>query len=399
MDVNDHRRLGSELDLYHIQENAPGVAFWHPRGYEIYRVLEDYIRRKMRSLGYQEVRTPQLMPKSLWEQSGHWEKFGSSMFSFTDEDGRAFALKPMSCPCHIQIFNQGIRSWRDLPQRYAEFGACHRNEPSGALHGLMRTRAFEQDDAHVLCRERDVQNEVSRFIGLLKEVYRELGFENYKVALSTRPKVRAGTDEVWDWAESQLKQAAVLNGVEELLVQPGEGAFYGPKLEFILQDRHGRDWQCGTVQLDMVLPGRLEASYMDENGEACVPVMIHHAVFGSMGRFIAVLLEHNSGSLPFWLSPDQVAVIPISKKHADFAQELMERLFMDGLRPRLLDGNETMQRRLLEALRLKIPVVAIVGQREIESKSVSLRERDGSQETVPLDIAITRLLSNNRWRS
>ncbi len=393
MDEHDHRRLAVELDLYHIQENSPGSVFWHPRGYDIYRVLEDYIRKRMRKLGYREVRTPQLMPKQLWEKSGHWDKFASNMFCFADADGHEFALKPMSCPCHLQIFNQGIRSWRELPVRYSEFGACHRNEPSGALHGLMRTRAFEQDDAHVLCRESDVQNEVARFFALLSDVYKDLGFEQYKVALSTRPAVRAGSDEIWDWAEEQLAAAARHNGCFDFVVQPGEGAFYGPKLEFILMDRQGREWQCGTVQLDMVLPGRLDASYIDENGERQVPVMIHHAVFGSMGRFIAILLEYYDGRLPFRFSPDQVAVVPVSEKQRRKAEEFCEGLLEAGVRAILLDGNVPMQRRLVEAMRLKCPFIAVIGDREVRDETVSIRDGDGKQVSLEITAAIQDLKS------
>jgi threonyl-tRNA synthetase len=393
MDELDHRRLGASLELFHIQDDAPGMPFWHPRGYAVYRVLEDYIRGHMRRLGFSEIRTPQLLPRELWEKSGHWEKFGANMFRVSDEDGRDFALKPMSCPCHIQVFNRGVRSWRDLPVRYAEFGACHRNEPSGSMHGLMRTRSFEQDDAHVLCREEDVKNEVARFIGLLDRVYRELGFEEYEVALSTRPEKRAGTDEMWNRAEAQLAEAAAERGVS-YSIQPGEGAFYGPKLEFALRDRMGRSWQCGTVQLDMVLPGRLDASYVGEDGEAKIPVMIHHAVFGSMGRFIAMLLEHHGGELPFWLSPDQVAVAPISRDHVQYACEVVEELSQAGVRAVLYDMNDTLSRKLVEARNMKIPLVAVVGRREMEMRQVNMRERDGSQWSL----GIGDLASNLRSR-
>lgn len=383
MDDLDHRRLGASLELFHIQDDAPGMPFWHPRGYAVYRVLEDYIRGHMRRLGFAEIRTPQLLPRELWERSGHWEKFGANMFGVSDDDGRDFALKPMSCPCHIQVFNRGKRSWRELPVRYAEFGACHRNEASGSMHGLMRTRSFEQDDAHVLCREEDVKNEVARFIGLLDRVYRELGFEGYEVALSTRPEKRAGTDEMWDRAEAQLADAASERGVA-FSIQPGEGAFYGPKLEFALKDRMGRSWQCGTVQLDMVLPGRLDAVYVGADGEDKIPVMIHHAVFGSMGRFIAMLLEHHGGELPFWLSPDQVAVAPISRDQVDYAAEVVGILAEAGIRAVLYDMNETLSRKLVEARNMKIPLVAVVGRREVEMRTVALREQDGSQSSMQL---------------
>jgi threonyl-tRNA synthetase len=388
MDDSDHRSLGTRLDLWHIQEDAPGMVFWHPRGYAVYRVLEEYIRSKMRRLGYAEVRTPQLMPHDLWMRSGHWEKFGENMFCVDGE--RSMALKPMSCPCHVQIFNKGLRSWRDLPIRYAEFGACHRNEPSGALHGLMRTRAFEQDDAHVFCRENDVPAEVSRFIGLLSEVYGELGFRDYEVALSTRPPVRAGSDALWDWAEESLGDGARQCGLLPS-IQPGEGAFYGPKLEFALRDRLGRSWQCGTVQLDCVMPGRLDASYVASDGNRAVPLMIHHAVFGSIGRFVAILLEHHGGALPFWLSPEQVAVAPISRNQADYAGEVVRAFEDAGLRTVTYDEAETLSRRIVSVREYEVPVMAIVGQREKEERKITLRERDGKQSVLALTDAIASL--------
>ncbi len=389
MDDLDHRSLGSRLDLWHIQDDAPGMVFWHPRGYVIYRVLEDYIRGKMRRHGYTEVKTPQLMPHELWVHSGHWEKFGENMFC-VDDGNRRMALKPMSCPCHVQIFNKGLRSWRDLPIRYAEFGACHRNEPSGALHGLMRARAFEQDDAHVFCREEHLQGEVARFVRLLSQVYAELGFPEYDVALSTRPAVRAGSDEMWDWAEDKLGEAACQCGLS-FSVQVGEGAFYGPKLEFALRDRLGRSWQCGTVQLDCVLPARLDASYVTQDGSRAAPLMIHHAVFGSLGRFVAILLEHYGGVLPFWLSPEQVAVAPISREQVDYATEVLEALQSAGLRAVCYDGAETLSRRIVAAREAVIPVMAIVGRQEKASARVTLRERNGTQSVVGLANAVAAL--------
>ncbi len=389
MDDLDHRNLATRLDLWHIQEDAPGMVFWHPRGFAVYRVLEDYIRRKMRRLGYAEVKTPALMPLDLWVRSGHWEKFGEHMFSMED-GGRSMALKPMSCPCHVQIFNKGLRSWRDLPIRYAEFGACYRNEPSGALHGLMRTRAFEQDDAHVFCREEDVQDEVGRFIALLSAVYAELGFPDWQVALSTRPAERAGSDELWDWAEERLGEAARQCGIS-YAVQPGEGAFYGPKLEFALRDRLGRSWQCGTIQLDCVLPERLDASYVGPDGNRAVPLMIHHAVFGSLCRFVAILFEHYGGALPFWLAPEQVAVAPISRDQKDYAAEVVETFEGAGLRAISYAGAETLSRRIATAHDAAVPVMAIVGRREKAERRVTLRERDGTQSVLPLADAAAAL--------
>lgn len=390
MDDLDHRSLGSRLELYHQQDDAPGMVFWHPRGYAIYRVLEDYIRRRMRRLGYAEVRTPMVLPRILWERSGHWEKFRDNMFLVEDEDGREMALKPMSCPGHVQIFNKGLRSWRELPIRYAEFGQCHRNEPSGAMHGLMRTRAFEQDDAHVFCREDQAVEEMGRFIDLLDQVYAELGFTGYEVALATRPDQRAGADEQWDWAEARLAEAARARGLS-FSVKPGEGAFYGPKLEFILRDRLGRSWQCGTVQLDCVLPGRLDASYVAPDGSRALPVMIHHAVFGSMGRFVGVLLEQHGGALPFWLAPEQVAVAPVSDRQGDYARHVWDVLDGAGLRVVMQDGNETLPRRIVASHEAGIPVMAIVGGREAADNTVTLRRRDGSQSVAKLEDAAALL--------
>lgn len=389
MDDLDHRNLGVKLRLWHLQEDAPGMVFWHPRGYAVYRVLEDYVRRRMRRAGYAEVRTPQLLPQELWGRSGHWDKFGEHMFR-VDDGGPAMALKPMSCPCHVQIFNTGLRSWRELPIRYAEFGACHRNEPSGSLHGIMRTRAFEQDDAHVFCREDDVEAEVARFVTLLDEVYRDLGFPGYEVALATRPPARAGDDAAWEWSEAKLGDAARRCGLAPRIAR-GEGAFYGPKLEFALRDRLGRSWQCGTVQLDPVLPERLGASYVAADGSRTHPVMIHHAVFGSLGRMIAILLEHHDGVLPFWLSPDQVAVTPVSKQQAGYAADVVAAFEDGGIRAAGYDGAETLSRRIVAAHEMAVPVTAIVGGREKRDRRVTLRERDGSQTDVALSEAVSRL--------
>ncbi|WP_411839825.1 threonine--tRNA ligase [Paracoccus sp. ME4] len=376
MEMNDHRMLGKKLELFHMEEDAPGMVYWHGQGWKIYRLLEDWIRGKMADLGYEEVRSPQLLPKSLWERSGHWEKFGQNMFAVPGKDGgRDMALKPMSCPCHIQIFNADLKSYRQLPVRYAEFGICHRDESSGSMHGLMRTRGFEQDDAHVLCRPEQVEAEVARFVGLLKDSYEQLGFSNVRSALSLRPAARAGSEADWDLAEERLLAAARSAGVEPE-IQSGEGAFYGPKLEFALQDRQGRHWQCGTIQLDMVLPGRLGASFINEAGEHEVPVMLHHAVLGSMGRFIGMLLEHHEGRLPFWLAPDQVAILPIGADQEPAARAFAARLREVGMRPRIL-LEESLQRRLVQAHELMIPVHAVIGRREAEAGQVMLQDGAG----------------------
>ncbi len=382
MDSNDHRVIGPRLDLFHQQDDAPGTVFWHPRGAALYRQLEQYIHAAMRGAGFSEIRTPQLMARSLWERSGHWDKFGANMFAFADGD-RSLALKPMNCPGHVQVFNQRVRSYRELPLRFAEFGACHRYEPSGSLHGLMRARAFTQDDAHVFCREEQVDAEVARFCAMLGRVYAELGFERFVVAFSTRPPTRAGSDEDWDRAEALLARAAVRAGLDARL-QPGEGAFYGPKLEFILADRHGREWQCGTIQLDLVLPARLGAEYVDERDARVRPVIIHHAVLGSLERFIAILLEHHGGRLPFWLAPDQVVVAPVSAVQAGYAREVAAELVADGIRAVVDDRDETLARRIVDARALEIPVFATVGAREAAAEAVSLRWLDDRRASRPL---------------
>lgn len=393
MDPNDHRLLARRLDLYHMEEDAPGMIYWHGPGWRLYRALEDEIRGHMRRLGYEEVRSPQLLPRALWEASGHWEKFGAQMFAVPAREpgGRDMALKPMSCPCHVQIFNSDLKSWRDLPVRYAEFGICHRDESSGSMHGLMRTRGFEQDDAHVLLAPDQVEAEVLRFVRLLSQVYADLGFPSFDVALSLRPELRAGSEADWERAEAQLLAAARAAGLDPA-IQPGEGAFYGPKLEFALRDRQGRAWQCGTIQLDMVLPGRLGASYVDRNGEKAVPVMLHHAVLGSMGRFIGILLEHHEGRLPFRLAPRQVAVLPISEAQQEAAESFVERLRDAGLRPVLLNQAESLPRRLVLAHELMIPVHAVIGRREAEAGQVMLQIGD-RKDLLPRHDAIAQLMA------
>ena len=390
MDPNDHRALAQRLDLYHLEESAPGMIYWHPAGWRLFRRLEELVRQRMRPLGYEEVNTPQLLPRSLWERSGHWEKFGENMFIVPRPEGRDLALKPMSCPGHLQIFGAAHRSWRDLPVRLAEFGACHRDEPSGSMHGLLRSRGFVQDDAHVICRPAQVEGEVSRFVALLTSVYRTLGFETFDVALSLRPENRAGSDADWDRAEADLLGAARAAGLEPV-PQPGEGAFYGPKLEFALRDRQGRSWQCGTIQLDFVLPDRLGARYIDESGDRVTPVMLHHAVFGSLGRFIGILLEHHAGRLPVWLAPVQVAVLPVSDAQGPEASALAARLQAEGLSVTLFDQSETLSRRLVEVHDRLIPVQAIVGRREVAEGTVTMRCADG-QETLAEEAAVSQLI-------
>lgn len=389
MEIDDHRAIGSRQDLFHQQEEGPGMVFWHPRGFALYRVIVDYVRRQMRRAGYREVATPQLLARSLWEASGHWEKFGANMFAIEDGN-RAHALKPMSCPGHIQIFNKGVRSFRDLPLRYAEFGACMRNEPSGALMGLFRTRAFVQDDAHVFCREDQVADEVHAFCELLIRAYRDFGFDDVAIRFADRPAGRAGSDADWDEAEALLKAAIDATGLPYDL-NPGEGAFYGPKLEFHLKDRAGRSWQCGTIQVDRVLPERLGAHYTDAGGERRRPVLLHHAVLGSIERFIGMLLEHHKGQLPLWLAPDQIAVASVADKHADYAVEVAGVLEDEGFRVVLDDRPERLPKKVAEAHEAGIPVFVAVGAREAADGTVTLRRRDGSQKTLVLDAAIAAL--------
>ncbi|MDR6290111.1 MULTISPECIES: threonine--tRNA ligase [Inquilinus] len=389
MDDIDHRSLGNRLDLFHQQEDGPGMVFWHPRGWALYRVVEDYMRRRMARAGYREVRTPQMMARSLWNRSGHWEKFGAQMFALADE-GRLMALKPMSCPGHIQIFNKRLRSHRELPIRYFEFGAVHRNEPSGALQGLMRARAFVQDDAHVFCLDHQIEAEVARFCGLLRQIYADFGFDGFDVALATRPAQRAGSDAVWDRAEAALAGAARQAGFDfETL--PGEGAFYGPKLEFHLRDRLGRRWQCGTIQLDFVMPERLDAAYVTEQNGRAVPVMLHHAVLGSLERFIGILLEHHEGRLPLWLAPEQLVVASIGAAEVAPACHVAEAFEAAGLRVALDARPERLSRKILDAHGDGVPVLAAIGAREARDNTVALRFRDGRQEALPLAGAIARL--------
>lgn len=387
----DHRVLGNRLQLFHQQDEGPGMVFWHPRGWQLYRAVEDYVRARMRRAGFREIRTPQLLARTLWEKSGHWEKFGQNMFSTQDgEGGRPFCLKPMSCPCHIQVFNKRVRSWHELPLRFSEFGACHRDEPSGGLQGLMRTRSFVQDDAHVFCLESQVEREVVGFSALRREVYADFGFAGFRAAFSTRPAVRAGSDAMWDRAEAVLAQAARAAGLDCEL-QPGEGAFYGPKLEFHLRDSRGRNWQCGTIQLDMVLPQRMGAAFVNAASQRETPVMLHHAVLGSMERFIGMLLEHHEGWLPAWLAPDQVAVATVSEAAVPYARQVAAALEDAGLRVGLDARAERLARKIVDAREQCIPVLAAVGPRDQQHATVVLRDREGLQQTLALEVAVRHL--------
>jgi threonyl-tRNA synthetase len=383
----DHRRIGREMDLFHIQEEAPGMAFWHPKGWTLYRLLEAYIRRKTEAAGYVEVKTPVLIDRKLWEASGHWEKFGENMFG-VEADERTYALKPMNCPAHVQIFNQGLKSYRELPLRMAEFGACHRFEPSGALHGLMRVRAFVQDDAHIFCTEDQILPETEAFCRLLLGVYKELGFDEVRIRFSDRPPVRAGDDATWDRAEAALKSAVEAVGLDYTL-NPGEGAFYGPKLEFVLEDAIGREWQCGTLQLDFVLPERLGAQYVGQDGDRHRPVMLHRAILGTFERFIGILIEHHAGHFPLWLAPVQIMVTTITSEADAYAEQVLAACRAAGLRAEIDLRNEKITYKVREHSLAKVPVLMVVGRREGENGTVSIR-RLGSdaQASLALDAAV-----------
>ena len=376
----DHRRLGKEMSLFHFQEEAAGMPFWHPKGWTLYRLLESYIRLKLDRAGYREIKTPQLVDRSLWEKSGHWDKFGEHIYSAITADERTVAVKPMNCPCHVQVFNQRLHSYRDLPLRLSEFGSCHRYEPSGALHGLMRVRAFTQDDAHIFCTEEQVPAETEAFTRLLFEVYHELGFDQIRVKFADRPEVRAGSDAMWDRAEAKLK-AAIDTLDFDVELNPGEGAFYGPKLEFVLTDAIGRDWQCGTLQVDYVLPERLDANYIAEDGQKHRPVMLHRAIFGSFERFLGILIEHHAGRFPLWLAPVQVVVATITSDGDGFAREVAAQLKAAGLRAELDLRNEKINYKVREHSLAKIPVLFVVGKREAEQGTVSIRRLGSKEQT------------------
>ena len=371
----DHRKLGKQLDLFHMQDEAPGMVFWHPKGWSIWQEIEHYMRRMFLDYGYQEVKTPTVMDKTLWEKSGHWQNYRDNMFT-TSSENRDYAVKPMNCPGHIQIFNHALHSYRDLPLRLAEFGSCHRNEPSGSLHGLMRVRGFTQDDAHIFCTEEQIKDEVAKFIVMLFKAYQDFGFKDVLVKLSTRPEKRVGSDETWDKAESALKAALVENKLEFDL-QPGEGAFYGPKIEFTLKDSLSRLWQCGTIQLDFNLPERLGAEYVTENNSRKHPVMLHRAIVGSMERFIGILIEHYSGAMPLWLAPTQAVILNIADAHASYASKVMDELKKNHIRCDSDLRNEKITYKIREHSLQKIPYLLIVGEKEMEAGQVAVRTRKG----------------------
>ena len=382
----DHRKLGREMGLFHMQEEAPGQVFWHPNGWRIYTMLQDYMRRQQNNGGYVEVNTPQVVDRKLWEASGHWEKYQDHMFIVEVDEEHARekainALKPMNCPCHVQIFNQGLKSYRDLPLRMAEFGSCNRYEPSGALHGIMRVRGFTQDDGHIFCSEDQIEDETKRFIDFLSTIYRDLGFTDFKIKFSDRPETRAGSDDVWDRAEAALKAATLAAGCEFEL-NPGEGAFYGPKLEFVLTDAIGRDWQCGTHQVDFVLPERLDATYIGQDGAKHRPVMLHRATLGSFERFIGILIEEHAGKLPFWLAPRQVVVASIVSEADDYVHEVVAALTKMGVRAEADIRNEKINYKVREHSVGKVPVILAIGHREVEERTVTVRRLGEKQTTV-----------------
>ena len=387
----DHRRLGREMGLFHLQEEAAGSVFWHPKGWTLHRVVEDYMRARLEAAGYAEVKTPQLIDRTLWERSGHWEKFGEHMFAVQDEGEKVLAIKPMNCPGHVQIFRQGIKSYRDLPVRLAEFGSCHRNEPSGALHGLLRVRAFLQDDAHIFCTDDQIVAETQAFCELLSRVYADFGYADVMVKFADRPPVRVGEDSTWDQAEQALRQATEAAGLAYTL-NPGEGAFYGPKLEFVLRDAIGREWQCGTLQVDFVLPERLDASYVAEDGSKRRPVMLHRAILGSFERFIGILIENYAGRLPLWLAPVQTVVCTITNDADAYAEEVLAAARGAGLRAEIDTRNEKISYKIREHSHAKVPAIIVVGGREADQRQVTIRrlgEKD--QQTLALAEAVAHL--------
>ncbi len=396
-DKRDHRKLGRKLNLFHMQEEAPGMVFWHPAGWALWQEVEQYLRNLLNVNGYQEIRTPLVMDRTLWERSGHWQNFGENMFT-TASESRDYAVKPMNCPGHIQVFNHGLRSYRDLPLRLAEFGSCHRNEPSGALHGLMRVRGFTQDDAHIFCTEGQIAEEAENFITLLLKVYADFGFSELEYKLSTRPEKRIGTDVQWDKAEKALAAALDRHGLKWQL-QPGEGAFYGPKIEFSLRDSIGRVWQCGTLQLDFALPERLGAEYVAEDNSRKIPVMLHRAILGSLERFIGILIEHHAGNFPLWLAPVQAVVMNITERQEGYAGEVLKKLEKAGLRAQMDLRNEKIGYKIREHTILRVPYLLILGDKEQESQAVAVRTRSGEDlGAMPLGQAVERLVAETARR-
>jgi threonyl-tRNA synthetase len=389
----DHRKLAKKFDFFHIQEEAPGMVFWHPKGWSVYTAIEEYMRQVQRDNGYQEIRTPQIVDRSLWERSGHWDKFRDNMFT-VESESRDYAVKPMNCPCHVQVFNQGLKSYKDLPLRLAEFGSCHRNEASGTLQGLMRVRGFVQDDAHIFCTEADVQSEVSIFTDLLYKVYADFGFSDVIIRLSTRPEQRVGDDAVWDKAEKALADALDAKGLPWDLL-PGEGAFYGPKIEFSLKDCLNRVWQCGTIQVDFSMPGRLDAQFVAEDGSRQVPVMLHRAILGSFERFIGILIEHYEGAFPTWLAPEQAIILNITDNQAEYSQKVAETLKNNGFRAHCDLRNEKIGFKIREHTLQRIPYLLVVGNKEVDDNTVAVRTRSGVDLGVmPID-AFVKLLSDD----
>ncbi|MEM6512019.1 MAG: threonine--tRNA ligase [Pseudomonadota bacterium] len=395
----DHRRLGKLMDLFHFQEEAPGAVFWHPKGWALFQQLIAFMRQQQTEAGYLEINTPEVLDRSLWEASGHWESFGENMFTTETVDGRTYAIKPMNCPGHVQVFKQGITSYRDLPYRLAEFGKVHRYEPSGALHGMMRVRAFTQDDAHVFCTPDQLTDESIAVCDLILSIYKDFGFDDVRIKFADRPEVRVGDDEVWDQSEKALVDALENSGLE-YTHNPGEGAFYGPKLEFVLRDAIGRDWQCGTLQVDLNMPGRLGAHYVGEDGNKHLPVMLHRAIFGSLERFIGILIEHHAGNLPLWLAPDQVKVLTITSEADDYAHEIVAALRAHGIRAGADLRNEKISYKVREHSVSKVPVLLAVGQREVDESTVAMRRLGSKRQTVlPLDEAVSALKAETDART
>ena len=395
----DHRKLGKEMDLFHFREESPGSVFWHEKGWTLFRKLIDYMRARQNAAGYREVNTPEMLDRQLWEKSGHWEKYGENMYTSETPDEKVFAIKPMNCPGHIQVFNQGLKSYRDLPLRITEFGKVHRYEPSGALHGLLRVRAFTQDDAHIFCSEDQITSECLSVTNLILDIYKDLGFENVALKYADRPEVRVGEDKVWDKAEASLLEAVKASKLE-YTINKGEGAFYGPKIEFVLRDAIGRDWQCGTVQVDLNLPGRLDASYVDKDGTKKVPVMLHRALFGSLERFIGILIENYAGKFPFWISPLQIVVIPISEDFEEYAKKVSKKIKETGMSSIVDLKNHNLNYKIREHSLAKIPILLICGKKEVDSNSVTIRRLDSNkQENMELNQFLQKFSALNKASS